>query len=384
MKKTNFSPLAFLASLGAGGITAMFFAFLNYTHKHGEGLVSKSDLNAGNINNGVLLGSEIGMIVFALIHFVLTVFFLKQLWSWLKTEKFQEVLNSPLKNSILVAPFISVAMTMNVFIGTVRFFMPVIDKNFQALMLPALIFWLSIWIFLMVVEIKLLKISFIKGFDIDKINFGWLLHPFALGMVTVTGTGIAAMAKNPMIADTAAFFSLVSGTMGFFLLVVKLVMIFKSHFAAKSLPDKFFLPSFLIVVPNITLYALSAFRFGHYLEHSRGFELGVYYFLVIITAFAFEVWYMIFGLTLLKDYFKKHFWKKEFYLAQWGLVCPFVAFGVLGSFVYKLFLPTGFFYWFLVALSAMTSILFLILLSRHFKCCLGGEKGKENWECANN
>jgi hypothetical protein len=66
------------------------------------------------------------------------------------------------------------------------------------------------------------------------------------------------------------------------------------------------------------------------------------------------------------------------------LVCPFVAFGVLGSFVYKLFLPTGFFYWFLVALSAMTSILFLILLSRHFKCCLGGEKGKENWECANN
>jgi Kef-type K+ transport system membrane component KefB len=86
----------------------------------------------------------------------------------------------------------------------------------------------------------------------------------------------------------------------------------------------------------------------------------------------------------LKDYFKKHFWKKEFYLAQWGLVCPFVAFGVLGSFVYKLFLPTGFFYWFLVALSAMTSVLFFILLSRHFKCCLGGEKGKENWECANN
>jgi len=39
MKKTNFSPLAFLASLGAGDSTTIFFAFLNYIHKYEEGLV---------------------------------------------------------------------------------------------------------------------------------------------------------------------------------------------------------------------------------------------------------------------------------------------------------------------------------------------------------
>jgi len=70
-------------------------------------------------------------------------------------------------------------------------------------------------------------------------------------MVTVTGSGIAAMAKDKGVADTAFFLLLISGTMGLFLLSVKVVAIFKSHFSADGLPDKQFLPSFLIVVPNI-------------------------------------------------------------------------------------------------------------------------------------
>lgn len=244
MKKMNFNPLAFLASLGAGGIAIMPFAFLQYTYSHGSGLIARSQIASSDMVSFWFLFLEAVMIIFAVLHLVLTIVFTKQLITWLKTKSFKEMLNSPLKNSALLAPFISLAMTMNVFIGPVRFFIPQMAENLQSFMAPALVFWLVIWGFLIWTEVKLLKISFAKGFDVTKISFGWLLHPFALGMVTVVGMGIAAMAQDHIVADTAVFFSLISGSMGIFLLTVKMIMIFKSHFSAEDLPDRQFLPSF--------------------------------------------------------------------------------------------------------------------------------------------
>jgi hypothetical protein len=367
----SFNPLLLLMSLGAGGIAVIPFAFLQYTMNHGKGLVDISDIAHGNLPlmQEVLYRSlEAVMIVFTLIHFVSTVILLKGLFRFIKSEGYGEFINDPLKNAGILAPFISIVMTMNVFIGPIRYFSPFLAENLQSLMLPALLFWSFIWILLMRMELKLLNISFTKSFDVSKISFGWLLHPFALGMLTVVGTGIAALSKNASIAHIAAFMSLVTGTMGFFLLIVKLFSIFKSHFAAPGLPEKQFLPSFLIVIPNITLYAISAFRLGHYLEHHHAVYLGPFFKIIMTVAFAFETWYLLFGLTLLKDYFKKHFFKKEFYVSQWGFVCPVVAYAVLGSFVYKVFLPSTLLYVAVVATLASAVALFWLLFIRQGKC----------------
>jgi len=367
----KFSPLVFLASLGAGGIAVTPFAFLQYTHSHGPGLVRWADIAHGSIpflHEAFFYGLEAVMIVFALVHFALTAVFARQFFAWVRTKDFRETLENPLVNAGLLAPFISVTMTMNVFIGPIRYFIPSFAENLQAFMLPALVFWLVLWTALMYTEVALLKISFVRGFDTAKISFGWLLHPFALGMMTVVGMGIAAMAKDTGVADTAAFFSLVSGSMGLFLLLVKLVVIFKSHFSASELPDRQFLPSFLIVIPNVTLYAISAFRFGHYLEHAHGFHTEWFSWMAIVVSFAFEVWYMLFGLALLSDYFKRHFFRKEFYVTQWGLVCPVVAFAVLGSFAYSLFLGSALMYAVIVATMLVSVALFFVLFFRHYHC----------------
>ena len=369
-KLAHFSPLVFLASLGAGGIAVMPFVLMQYTVKHGPGLITRAQLWSAELSG---LASfyyyflEAVMIAFAAIHLILTIYFLSKLFRWLKTDKFKTLLRDPLKNTALLAPLISILMTMNVFIGPLRYFLPLFSQNFQSLFLPAMIFWSLLFVFVLYTEIKLLGISFSKGFDINKINFGWLLHPFLLGMLTVVGTGIAAMAQNPGIANLAAFMSLISGSMGAFLLLVKMIVIFKSHFAAPGLPEKQFLPSFLIVIPNITLFAISAFRFGHFLEHHQGFELGAYFYLVMGIAFAFEVWYMLFGISLLVNYFKKnHF--KDFYVTQWGFICPLVAFVVLGAFVYKLVLPSPILYALFVLIIILTIFLYFELLLKHIKC----------------
>ena len=338
----KFNPLIFLMILGAGGIAIIPFAFFQYVVEHGAGLVQMSEVGHGSLTLGkeILYRTLEGiMIFFSLTHLILTGIYSGKLIKWAKTKNFNEMLKNPLKNPSLLAPFISYAMTMNVFIGPIRYFLPVMANNLQSLMLPALIVWGIIWIWLMKFDIKLLKISFEENFDVNKISFGWLLHPFALSMVTVTGTGIAALSTTASIAHIAAFMSLVSGTMGMFLLSVKLMAIFKSHFAADGLPEKQFLPSFLIVIPNITLYAISAFRLGHYLEHHFAAHMGPYFTIVIALAFAFETWYLMFGLALLQKYLKNDFFKKEFYMSQWGFVCPMVAYAVLGSFMYKVFIP---------------------------------------------
>lgn len=370
MTEKDFNPLIFLAALGAGGIAIMPFVVMQYTVEHGDGLITRAklwDIGFEGLIASQYLFLEAIMVVFTSIHFILTILFGIQLGKWLLTGKHKEIMNDPLKNSALLAPAISLLMTMNIFIGPLRYFLPVLSDNFQALFLPAMMFWSIIFIITMLMEIGLLGISFKRGFDIDKISFGWLLHPFLLGMLTTVGTGIAAMSKDVAIADTAAFMSLISGSMGAFLLLVKLIMVFRSHFKASGLPDKQFLPSFLIVIPNVTLYAISAFRFGHYLENHVGLELGPYFYFVIGISFAFEIWYLLFGFWLLIDYFKQnHF--KEFYVTQWSFICPLVAFGVLGAFTYATVIQSPLIYW-LIFISIIISVLaYFELLYKNLTC----------------
>lgn len=59
----------------------------------------------------------------------------------------------------------------------------------------------------------------------------------------------------------------------------------------------------------------------------------------------------------------KDFGKKEYYVSQWGLVCPFVAYSVLGSMVWKTFVPNILLY-LVIIVSAITAIVFFFILLR--------------------
>lgn len=340
MNLKEFNPLSFLASVGAGGIAVIPFAYLQNVVHQGKGLVTLQGLTeSGAVSPTALLLLSLVMIIFGSIHIGLSINLFAKWFGFVKSEGYKKLKNDPLKNGALMVPVISAAMTMNVFIADIRFFIPGISSNFQSMMLPAMLGWSALWLSMMYMEISLLKVKFTKDFDAGKISFGWLLHPFALGMVTVTGTGIAAMSQDIAIADTAALMSAVSGSMGLFLFAVKLISIFTSHFRAPGIPERQFMPSFLIVVPVLTLFAISFFRFSHYMEHRFAFDMHWFFALVMVAGFAFETWYMAFGIAMLKDYFKKDFFKREYYVTLWAFICPFVAYSVLATFLYKTFLP---------------------------------------------
>ncbi|PIE48034.1 MAG: hypothetical protein CSA42_00820 [Gammaproteobacteria bacterium] len=371
MNKKPFSPLIFLSSLGAGGISIMPFAFMQYTTEHGSGLIQRADINHNALSGLSLLsqyGLETIMLVFVTLHLLLTIAHVDGLWQFLRSDKLVKVIQDPLASPALMAPFISIVMTMNVVIGPVRYFTPWLANNLQTVMLPALLFWSLIYVALLTTVMYLLQQAFIQKFDVSKISFSWLLHPFAIGMLTVTGMGFAALAKSPIIANTAAFMSLVSGSMGVFLLVIATIIVFQNFFAGTGLGDKKALPSVLIVIPNITLYAISAFRFGHYLEHQHGAHLDSYFAIVTAISFAIETWYLLFGLLLLKNYFKKDYFHQEYYVTQWGLICPIVAYSVLASFTYKAFMPSFIFYGLAITFMLVAIVFFFDLISRYLRC----------------
>jgi hypothetical protein len=109
-------------------------------------------------------------------------------------------------------------------------------------------------------------------------------------MVTVTGTGFAALAKNPELAKMAAFLSLISGVMAVFLTFVKMSAIFKKHLNREGTVANQFMPTYLIVIPILTLFGISIFRLGHYAEHVYHLPvLMVLAKIILLVLFAFQI-----------------------------------------------------------------------------------------------
>jgi len=71
----------------------------------------------------------------------------------------------------MTAPILAFAMTMNVMIGVVRFFFPILSDNLQSLMLPALVVWIVLRILAMISTISLTKNSFVQSFELEKMTF---------------------------------------------------------------------------------------------------------------------------------------------------------------------------------------------------------------------
>lgn len=278
------------------------------------------------------------------LHLLALVFTFGLFFAWRRRypDKYRALWADNTRNAVVIAPALAVGMTFNVALIGGYFYMPWMRENTQALMPYALGGWSLIFLYSMSTALRLQKRHLEQGFDVHSMHFGWLLIPFALGMTAVAGASVAALARSPTVAGTAFILSLIPFTMAGFLLLVKVISVFRSQYL-KGLPQKIeFLPSFFIVIPIVTLLAISVFRFGHFFEHQLGGQLpGAFFAAVTASAWAFELWYVGLGLFLLGSYFRKHPFSMQYFdESQWGLICPMVAMSMLGAFVYKTLLPT--------------------------------------------
>lgn len=334
----KFNPLFFQASLAAGGVALMPFNFLQFAVPHGKGLIKLSDIAWQNITGAqaaLYIPLVAIMLLFVILHFVLTLFFLKGLISWLsKKDEYSNFIKNPLVNVGIFAPIASLSMSANVFWGPVGFFVPAVSANLQTLMLPSLIFFGLLWATLIGLELKVMKNWLSNAIDIKKFNFTWLLDVFAFALVNLTGTGIAATAKNSDIASIAAFGSLFTLSIGFFLLFAKLIYLIYLQIKSDRLPDKPVLPAFFTIIPVTCLFGLSFYRFAVYLREYFAIDISGISFFIINFSYVITIAWGAFSIYILSDYFKKEFVKSDYSAPQWGLVCALVGSQVLGVYVH--------------------------------------------------
>lgn len=371
MRHTHFSPLAFLAALGAGGISVAPFAMMQYAMTpKGQGLVTRSFTHSQEFSFSlpIIHTLEAVMILFGILHLLLMAYFGKRLTQWWRSPERKEIMKNPLQNTVILAPLLALAMTFNVFIGTVRYFIPALHENLQSFMPYALAAWLGLFALTGLFVFKLLKTVFTQEFDPRKVHFGWMLYPFTMAMVTVVGTGIAAMAKNPNVAHLAAFFSIMGLAAASFLFLVKLFSIFMSHYHRQGLPEKQFIPGFLAAVPIMSLFGIAAFRLAHYFEKQHHLEIAWVGKLAIVGTYAFQIWFLFFALFLIRTYVTRDFFQKEYYVNQWATVCPFVGVAVLGAFAFAAFLAAPLIAWASLASLVIAIGVYVLLLSRMLRC----------------
>ena len=346
----RFNMLWFIMALGLGGTSVAGFAFLNYVLPRPAGM--KGLIHAGHVD-ALLPGLDPTMALlaralrahlatFALLHLVAlaAIFTLYFAWRRRHPEKGDELAADNTRNAVTVAPALALGMTFNIVLVGGYFFVPWVQENMQAIMPWGLGAWGILFLYTMVLTLRVQRAHLERGFDVLSMHFGWLLLPFALAMLGVSGAGLAALAKSAEVAKPAFFLSLIPFGAATFLLSVKLMSIFRSQYR-KGLPERVeFLPSFLVVIPIVTLLSITLFRYGHFFEHHFGHVPAAYFAFVTGAGWAFQLWYLALGLMLLGSYLKQHLFQLRYFdESQWGLVCPLVALAVLGTFVYEALLP---------------------------------------------
>ena len=320
----KFTPLKFQGTLAAAGVALMPYVFLKINIFKNEGEISLSELSLLSGNSleyvaALFLIAVMGL--FIVIHFTLTVIFLKELFIWLlKPDSFKELMKNPLANSALFSPLISLPMSMVVFFGPVSFFVPQLTENMQSLMLPAFVVFSFLWVILILLELKVVKVFFTESVEHEKLNFGWLLDVLALGAVSLFGSSIADFSKSDLIASSVAFMVMIALLVGISVFVLKIAILFYQQIKSKVMPSINILPAYFLVVPPMCLLGFSFYKLLGYASKTYGFDTNAVSFLIIVFSYLTAMSWFIFSVVLLREYLKKEFLSSDFSPAQWGMV----------------------------------------------------------------
>lgn len=320
----KFTPLKFQVTLASAGVALMPNYFLKFNIFDTGGPISVSMLSSLSDTpllyaTALLLTVLMGL--FILIHFSLTAIFLKELFQWLRrTDEYNALIHNPLTSSIIFSPLISLPMSFIVLMGPTSFFFPQIEANLQNLILPAFIAFVCLWVILVSLGLKAVKVFFTADVKHEGLNFGWLLDVLAFGAVTLLGSIIANHAENSFIASTSAFMVLVTLLMGMALFLFKMTILVYQQMKSKKLPEKSFLPGFFLVIPPCCLLGFGFYQLIAYAGKSFGIEVQAMLFVIINFSYFFSIIWFAFTFFLLKEYVRKDFLSSDFSPAQWGMV----------------------------------------------------------------
>ncbi len=334
----TYSPLYYLASLGAGGLTVTFFMYLMFWVAHpGQPVPVFEDIAAAFSTGGVaqqalILVAMAGIAVFGFLNLKYLAWNLSAYSRFRKTEAYEKLRNSNGETALLAMP-LALAMSVNVGFILGLVFVPklwtIVEFLFPMAMVAfALIGWLA---FAQIADFLGRVLS--KGglFDVTAHNsFAQLLPAFALSMVAVGFAAPAAMSGTPLTVGASLIISTFFGTAALLYTVVAAITAFNSMLHYGTAKEA--APTLMVVVPIMTVLGIMALRQFHGLHTTFDAHTAAADTMMFLTRLlTVQILFAGLGLLVLRrqGYFKDFVFGGKTSPGSYALVCPGVALNVM-------------------------------------------------------
>ncbi|ATX66880.1 TsoY family (seleno)protein [Roseinatronobacter bogoriensis] len=381
----TYSPLYFLASLGAGGLAVTFFMWLMHWIPHpGKTVPVFEDITAAFaagpvLTQGMIVVAMIGIAVFSFLNLKLLVWNLRRYAAWSKTEAFAKFSKTNAQSQVMAMP-LALAMSVNVLFIIGMVFVPGLWSVVEYLFPLALVAFVAIGVFAFKLYGGFIgRVLTEGGFNCAaNNNFGQVLPAFAFAMVGVGLAAPAALSTVPALSGLglvlSTFFLMTSGLIA----VVAMILGLRSMMENGANPET--APTLSIIVPLLAVLGILSLRQNHGLgEHFGSPEMAGETLVMLARFLSVQVLFLLFaGLILIRQgYAKRFLFGTENSPGSYALVCPGVGFAVLiHFFVNKGLVDAGLIakfgptFWVLtaVALASQLAMIWLVLHlnRRHF------------------
>ncbi|MBV2359743.1 hypothetical protein KUH32_08150 [Thalassococcus sp. CAU 1522] len=334
----SYSPIYFLASLGAGGITVSFFMFLMFWVPHPgrpvpifEDIMSAFATGSPALQSAIVI-AWIGIAVFAFLNVKSLAWNLGALAQFKQTEGYAALRASNAESTLLAMP-LALAMTVNAMFIVGLVFVPGLWSVVEYLFPLAMIAFAAIGVLAFRIIGAFLGRVLSKGgvFDVTAHNsFAQLLPAFAVSMVAVGFAAPAAMSTNPATVGISLMVSTFLGITAILYTILAATSAVSSmlqHGTAREAG-----PTLMIVIPIVTVLGIMFLRQNHGLHTTFDVHASDGETLVFLTRLlSIQLAFLGLGAVVLKaqGYFTDFVTGPKTSPGSYALVCPAVALSVM-------------------------------------------------------
>ncbi len=337
--REKFSPMCFLSSLGAGGLSISFFMYLMFLVPHPNTPIATYDfimpaLLKADWLSLVSFASLVFIITFAYLHFKLLIWNTKQFNLYKKTKSYEDLLNSNSQITLMTIP-LTYTMTTNVCFILGAVFIPKLWDIVEYLFPFSLISFTIAGYFALKIFIHFITRVLTKGdFDFSKNNnLSQMISIFTFSMVAVGFAAPAAMSHNIIINSIGIFAALFFATVAVLFMFIQITIGFKNMLELGLGLET--APSIWIIIPILTLLGITTIRILFSLEHNFNAPISKPSLFVLSSIIlSLQIVFGILGYVVMKKmgYFEKYIESANRSAISFALICPGVAFMVFGMF----------------------------------------------------
>jgi len=334
----TYSPIYFLASLGAGGIAVTFFMFLMFWVPHpGQPVPVFEDITAAFGSGSLSLQIGIAVALFGIATFVFLnlkslIWNLQSFSAFKKTEAYAKLRETNAEATVLAMP-LALAMSVNALFIVGLVFVPQLWSVVESLFPMALVAFAAIGVLAFRMIGAFLGRVLSKGgvFDVTAHNsFAQLLPAFSIAMVGVGFAAPAAMSTSANTVAVALMLSTFFGVAAILYTVIAATTAFASMLQHGTARESG--PTLMIIVPIVTVLGILFLRQSHGLHvafdaHTQAGDTMIF----LARLLSVQVVFLLLGAVVMmrQGYFTDFVMGAKTSPGSYALVCPAVALSVM-------------------------------------------------------